>query len=354
MSLAALAALLAASAAAETPEAVVARAVARVDALVAQETSKDARDIEALDRRAGAQFETLSPLGWRAAAPLGAAARDQKRPPKTRLFAVIFLGKLHDPAAFAPLSDVLLDAEQDVDLRAAAAQALAALDVPAAAARGTYCAVAAQSELPRAVLDEALISLARLGCDDGASLERIARAFGPRPSGRDLDAVLRAASALGRSRGAASLRSILALIGYFPAGGEPRAAAIAALARRRDDLIGAPAAEALACAREASRSESGSPASMLRVVELLDALDPTDDALLPMTANADAEVLAAAAEALARRKAVKALPALEAAVAGALNDPRFAPKPGRPDPSLLLSRLETATQALRLARGKER
>jgi hypothetical protein len=354
MILPAFAVLLAASASGQTPDAAVAKTLARVDALVAQEKDKDARDVAVLDHRASAQFSALAPLGWRAARPLGEAALDAKRPAKTRLFAVVFLGKLADPAAFAPLSTVLLDAGQDADLRVAAAQALTALDAPPAAARKTFCAALAEPELPPAVFDETLIALSRLGCDDGAALERAARSRGPRPQDRDRVSVLRAVTALGLSRGGASLRSLLALADYFPPATEPRAAAIAALASRRADLAGPLAAEALTAARRALLTESAAPVTMLQLTGLVDELDPADDALLPLAASQDAEVLTVAAEALARRKAVKALPVLESAAAGALDDPRFAPKPGRPDPAVLLERLQNAVESLRRARAATR
>jgi len=106
--------------------------------------------------------------------------------------------------------------------------------------------------------------------------------------------------------------------------------------------------------REALRSETAAPETMLVLVALDDALDPGDDALRPLAAHADPEVLAAAAEALARRKDSEVLPGLETIAAGALNDPRFAPKPGRPDPARQLARIEAAVEALRRARGAER
>lgn len=196
---AALAALIAASAAAAPPPAdAVARALARIDSLVAQEHGKDARDIAALDKRAEDEFKNVAPLGWHAAAPLGAAAQDRSLAPKTRLFAVVFLGKLGDAAAFAPLSSVLLDAEQDADVRLAAAQALTGLDVPPASARRTFCAALAQEALPRALRDQTLVALERLGCGDGAALERTARALGARPEGLDRAALRRALAALAR------------------------------------------------------------------------------------------------------------------------------------------------------------
>lgn len=337
------------------PALAVSLAMARVDALVARETGRDARAAAELDRRAEEVFKDVAPLGWRAAAPLGDAARDPKRPPKSRLFAVIFLGKLRDPAAFEPLSGVLLDPDQDADARLSAAQGLTALDVPPEAARRTLCSALAQPELPRPLLDETLIALARLGCGEPAALERAARLFGPRPDGRDLVDARRALAALAKSRGEGSLRRLLALAGYFPPRGAARAAAIEALASRSADLATALAPEALPVVRDALRSETSEPATMLILVRLADAFGPeADGLLLPLASHPDAEVLALAAEALARRKAVAALPALEAALANALDDPRFAPKPGRPDPAALLARVEAATASLRRSRSVQK
>ncbi|HEX4047875.1 MAG TPA: hypothetical protein VH309_08580 [Elusimicrobiota bacterium] len=329
-------------------------ALARVDALVAREQGLSADAVAALDRRAEAQFKTIAPLGWRAAAPLGAAANDPKRRPKLRLFATTFLGEIADPAVFEPLSRVLLDGDQDPDVRLAAAQGLLSLDVPPASARRTDCAAAAQEDLPRPVLDETLIALTRLGCDDPAPLERAARLFGPRPDECDLATVRRALEALSRSRGDAPLLRLLALAAYFPSRSAARAAAFSALDARRGDLVTALAPRAFPVVRDALRAETSVPATMLVLVRLADAFGPeADEALLPLASHPDAEVLANAAEALARRKAAAALPDLEAVLAGAMTDPRFAPLPGRPDPSLLLARIQAATESLRRARAAQ-
>jgi HEAT repeat protein len=355
MSPARAALLLAAGAAsAQAPADGVARTMAKVDALVAREPGHDARFIDALDRQAAALFAAVKPLGWRAAVPLGAAARKPGRAPKSRLFAVTFLSKLRDPAAFAPLSDVLLDRDQDADVRVSAAQGLAELDAPPRAARRTFCAALSQADVPRAVSDEVLIALSRLGCEDAAPLAAVARAYGSRPAGADLASARRALTALGRSPGATSARALLALVAWSPPGGEIRAAAITALNRRREDLSTTLRPEALPVVRQALREETASPAPMLELIALADSFGPAgDELLLPLASHPDPEVLAAAAEALSRRKALAALPPLEAVLAGALNDPRYAPKPGRPDPALLLARLETAVQALRRARRLE-
>ena len=352
MNAAALALLLAASASAQIPSDAAARVMERVDTLVAREAGKDAGDIAALDRRAEALFARISPLGWRAAAPLGDAARDLKRPAKSRFFAVVFLSKLRDPAAFKPLSEVLLDPDQDPDVRLSAAQGLAELDVPAQAARRTFCAALSQPGLPRPVADETALALSRLGCDDPSPLEISARAFGPRPGGGDLDFVRLALAGLARSRGAESARRLLALAGYFPADGPARASAIVALERRKIDYVTGLAPEALLLLREALRTESRDPDAMLVLVRFADAFGPvSDDLLLPLASHPNPEVLAAAAEALARRREIRALPPLETVLQGALHDPRFAPRPGRPDPARLLERIEIATETLRRARA---
>jgi hypothetical protein len=326
----------------------VASVMARVDALTAQEPGKDAREVAALDKRADALFKELAPLGWRAAAPLGAAASDLKRAPKSRFFAAVFLTKLHDPAAFEPLSKILLDADQDPDARQSAAEGLAELDVPPAAPRRSLCAALALPDLPRPVADQVLIALTRLGCDDPAALEREARAYGPRPSAAELVDVRRALAGLSRSRDEASAKRLLVLAGYFPPDGAARAAAIAALAAREKDYTTALAPEALGLLREALRSETADPAAMLVLVKFAAAFGPqAADLLLPLASHDDAEVLAAAAEVLARRKDVRALPALDSVIAGAMRDPRFAPKPGRPDPAVLLERIENAAALMR-------
>ncbi|MDE2144197.1 MAG: hypothetical protein KGJ84_17450, partial [Elusimicrobia bacterium] len=131
-------------------------------------------------------------------------------------------------------------------------------------------------------------------------------------------------------------------------------AAVAALGEHRDDLATALKREAFPAIRDALRSESAEPASMVVLIRLADAFGPEADALLlPLASHPDAEVLAAA-EALARRRLIAAPPALEKIQDGALSDPRYAPKPGRPDPAELLSRLEGAVAALRRARAAAR
>lgn len=342
---------LALPAGARTPDAVVAQAMARAEKLVAAQKGKDAWERSDLDRAALKLYADIKPLGWKAAPALAAAVSERKRPAKVRLFAVSFLALIRDPAAFAPLEDILLDPEQDPGVRALAAQSLPGQGASDAAVSAALCAAIAQKDLPREVLDDVMLALSRYGCADPSALARLARSFGPRPAGKDLAVSAAALAALGRSRGNPSAKELLELVSYFPARGEARAAAISALHARRAELAAWLSPEALPVVAEALRSESDRWDTMLTLIRLAVALGPdAAPALSRLTDHPDAEVLAEAAEALAVFKRVEALPALEAAVAGAMRDPRFSPKEGRPDPALLLARLEKAVDALRRAR----
>jgi hypothetical protein len=336
---------------AQTPQAVVARVMARAEKLEASQKGKDAREIAKLDRKAEELSKDLKPLGWRAVPALAAAAQDLKRPPKVRLLAASFLALVRDPAAAPALADILLNPEQTPFVRSLAAQSLPGQGAPDSVVRGALCRAVAQPELPREVLDDALLPLARLGCPDPAALVRVARSFGPRPAGRDLDLVNAALSTLGRSHGSASGKALLSLVAYFPAQGAPRASAIKALDLRRAEIAVWLAPEALPVVSEALRSESENPETMLALIRVSSELGPDmGPALARLSRHPDAEVLASAAEALVAFKRVEAIPALESVVAGAMNDPRFSPKDGRPDPAATLARIEKALDALRRLR----
>ncbi len=338
-------------ASAQTPQAVVARVMARAEKLVAAQKGKDAREIRDLDREAENLSKDLKPFGWKTAPALAAAAQDLKRPAKVRLFAASFLALTRDPAALPPLEDILLNEEQAPFVRSLAAQSLPGLGAPDAAVSRALCGALSQENLPREVLSDVLISLSRLGCPDPAALVRIARSFGPRPDKKDSILVNAALSVLGRSRGAASGQALLALVAYFPAQGEARAAAITSLDARRAEITIWLKPEALPVVLEALRSESARWDTMIPLIHLSAALGPeASPSLARLAKHPDAEVLAEAAEALAAARHLAALPALESVVAGAMNDPRFSPQNGRPDPAVSLARLEKAVDALRRAR----
>jgi len=348
--IAALLLALALPAHAETPQAAVSRVMAKAQKLVAAENGKDAREIADRDHQAENLYKELKPFGWKAASALGAAAQDLKRPAKVRLFAASFLALVRDPAAAPPLEDILLNAEQDPGVRAMAAQSLPGQGASDAVVRGALCRALAQPELPREVLSETLIPASRLGCPEPAALTRIARSFGARPGEKDIPLVAASIAALGRSRGADSGKALLALISYFPPLGAPRAAAIAALDSRRVEIANWLAPEALPVVTEALRSETDRWDTMIPLIHLASALGPeAAPALSHLSRHPDPEVLAEAAEALVPFKRVEAIPALESVVAGAMNDPRFSPKDGRPDPAVSLARIEKAVAALRRA-----
>ncbi|MBI2788123.1 MAG: hypothetical protein HYX59_05520 [Elusimicrobia bacterium] len=342
---------LALNASAQTPQAVVARAMARAEKLLAAQKGKDAWERRDLDRQAEGLYKDIKPLGWKAAPALAAAVADLKRPPKVRLFAVSFLALIRDPAAFPPLEDILLNPEQDPGVRALAAQSLPGQGAPDASVSKALCAALAQKDLPREVLDDVMLSLGRYGCLEPAALVGLARSFGPRPGAKDLPVVAAALGALGRSRGSASGTARLGLMGGVPARGAARAAAIRALDARRTEVADWLAPEALPVVAEALRSESERWDTMLPLIRLAVALGPdAGPALSRLSSHPDAEVLAEAAEGMVLYKRVEAIPDLEAVLAGAMRDPRFSPKEGRPDPAALLSRLEKAVDALRRAR----
>ena len=320
----------------------------QVEKIVASERGEDARRIAELDKKAQALGREIAPLGWTAVEPLSSYAQDLQRPPKVRLFAVIFLGFVRDPAAFKPLTSILADKKQDEDVRSAAAQGLATLDVPAEPLRASLCSALDGPLTPRGLLDDILIPLSRLGCADSAPLEAAARSFGPRPEGRDLATVQKAALALGRSRGEAAARSLLRLLDYFPARHAARTAVVASLPEKKTELTGLLASPSWPLLRDALLSETNDPDNAIVLVRLVSEFGaPAKDVLLPLTSHPDAEVLTETAEALARLRCREALPPLEKIASGAVGDSRFSPKDGRPDPAGLLARIENVVAALR-------
>ena len=257
-----------------------------------------------------------------------------------------------DTAVFAPLEDILLNRGQDSSVRALAAQSLAGVGSSDASVTRVLCALLSQDDLPREVAREALLPIStRFGCPGAAIITRWTRIDGSRPDNAALTVIKPAIAALGRSRGSASGKSLLDLIAYFPPRSEARTAAIHALDARRDDIAIWLKPEALPLIAEAMRSETERLDTMLALIRLAHALGPeSGDSLLHLARHPDVEVLVSAAEVLAAFKRVEAIPTLEGVVSGAMSDPRFSPKDGRPDPGSMLARLENAVAALRRAR----
>lgn len=347
-----LAALLAFPAAAASPAADVEKAFTRIAALLVSQKGRHAGDIDALDRQALAEGEPLRRHGWRAVEPLAAVAADLRRPPKERLFAASFLARTGDPLAAGPLGDILIDAEQDAFVRGAAAESLAALPVTRATARRLLTAALADPLLPREALEPALTKASLTGLSDAETGRLLLRRLGPRPEGRSREAARLAVVALGRTYGAGAVDALLDLLRWYPADSALRGDVVSALAAKRRDLLTFRRAEARAPLEDALRSETAHPARMVLLARLGAEYGPElAPALARLSRHPDAEVLVEAAEGLVRQRdrdaARDALPAFEAAAAGALSDPRFSPKDGRPDPAALLARLERAIAALK-------
>lgn len=348
---AALAVFFSSTISAQTPAVAARTVLARVEAIVSEQSANDSRQIAAGDRKALALVEELSPYGWRVTPFLAAATKDSRRPLKVRLLIISLLGKLGDPASFGPLEDILLDQTADASLRALAAHSLPDLGVSNAGLRRALCTAITQDSLPREALNDALLSLSHLGCQEPDALERISRAFGPNPKARDLATARMAMEALGSSRGSASGRTLLYLVSHFPPRTDARAAAISSLEKRAEELALWLKPELIPVLIEALRTESNRYDTMLPLVRAARTAGPeTASSLARLLDHPDAEVLAEAAEALAALKHVEATRAIEGVAAGALSDPRFSPKEGRPDPAQLLARIEKSAETLRRSR----
>lgn len=348
-----LAVLLATSSLAASPAADVEKAFARISALLASQKGLHARDIDALDKKALAEGAALKRHGWRAVAPLAVVAKDLKRPPKERLLAASFLALSADPLAAEPLGELLRDPKQDPLVRGAAAESLAGLPLTHAAARRLLGAALADPALPREALEPALSKSALIGFADAQTGLLVARRLGLRPDGREGAAARLAVRGLGRTHGAGAVDALLDLLGWYPADSPLRGDVVSALDAKRADLLAFRRPEARTALEDALRSETSEPTRMLILVRLAADYGPElASPLARLSTHPDAEVLVVAIEGLAQLKAPeaarRALPELEAVVAGALNDPRFSPKDGRPDPAELLARLEKSVAALKV------
>jgi hypothetical protein len=340
-------------AAPSTPASDVAKVFERIHRLLASEKGLDARSIAGLDKLARAEGAALEKHGWRAVEPLGAVAQDLSRPMKERLLAVAFLARTGDPLASVPLAALLADPRQDPAVRGAAAETLAGLPLSRAHARRILDEALAQPELPREALEPALAKTALVGFEKAETGRLLLRRLGARPEGRALAAAKLALGALGRTHGAGAVDALLDLLGWYPADSPLRESAVAALAGKRGDLLAFRRPQARAALEGLLRSESGRPFAMLALIRLSADYGPElAPALARLSRHPDAEVLVEGAEALLRLKdkdaAARALPELQAVAAGALSDPRFSPLDGRPDPALLLTRLEKAVAGLKV------
>lgn len=349
---AALAVLLALPAAA-TPESDVTRVFARIHVILFSGQDEDARAIAARDRMAAAEGEALRRHGWRAVRPLGEVAANIARPKKERLLAASFLALTGDPLAAEPLEKLLLDAGQDPQVRGAAAESLAALPLSKGHARRVMTQALGDPELPRDALEPCLAKVSVTGFADAETARLLLRRLGSRPGGRTLEASRLALRGLGKTFGAGAVDALLDLLGWYPADSPLRPDAVAALEAKSGDLLSFRRPQARTALESLLRSESDRPLSMNALVRLSAAYGPElAPALARLSRHPDAETLVEAAEALIHLKdkkaAAAALPGLQAVAAGAFSDPRFSPRQGRPDPGVLLARLEKAISALKV------
>jgi HEAT repeat protein len=347
-----LAAFLVLPARAEDPAAAADREVravsVKMEQLLAREAGLDARAIAQLDQ----EIESLSPAvlkwKWRAVAPLERALFEPGRPVKARLYALSFLGLTHDPLALPPLRRLLLDPAAPAALRSAAAADLPSLDVSRQRVREALCAALSQEDLPEEAARQALSETARLGCDETAVLEGWARRNGLRPEGPQARAAELAVAGLGRSRPIEAARALVRLLAFYPAGSRLKPPVLRALWEKRQDLP-ALKAEASGALGGVIRAESRHPETVAAAVPVLASLaDPKDVPLLRrLLENSDAEVVTAAAEALAQLQVFPARDDIARILARVHEDRRFTPLPGRPDPRVLIARLQAALRRLR-------
>jgi HEAT repeat protein len=347
-----LSALLSLPARAAAPDASARREVeaafTKAGQLLARQAGADARAVAALDR----EIESLAPAvlrwKWRAIDPLERVMSDTGRPVKTRLFALSFMSLTRDPLALPPLRRLLLDPEAPASLRAAAAAGLPGLGISRPSLRTALCSVLAQEDLPDEVAGAALLEASRLGCDETAVLEARARRGGLRPAGREARAAGLAVAGLGRSHPIEAARALVRLLGFYPAGSALKTDVLAALHEKRRDLP-ALREQASGALTAAIRSESSRPQSVAAAAALLGALK--DERHVPLLRRLlsypDAETATAAAEALAELQVFPAREDIALILARVHEDPRFAPGPGRPEPRILIERLQAAARRLR-------
>jgi HEAT repeat protein len=320
----------------------------KVDQLLARQNGADARSIASLD----SEIESLSPAvlswRWRAVAPLARILEERERPLKARLYALSFLAMTHDPLALPPLTRLLLDEQEPESLRSAAASDLGSLGVSRQAQRAALCAALAQEALPEAVARQVLPEAARLGCDDTAVLEGWARRGGLRPEGARARQAELAVAALGNSRPIEAARALVRLLAFYPAGSAMKPLVMHSLWQKRRDLP-ALRTQASAALGRTIRAESGHPPIVAAALPVLAAVGSPDDVplLRRLLGHPDAEVVTAAAEALAELQFFPARDDISAILARIDKDPRFAPAAGRPDPLALISRLQAAQSRLR-------
>lgn len=320
-----------------------------IDASCREQEKASTSRAAAIERRVKA-FKPLV-LRWGAAGVpvLGEIARDKKRARKTRLWALSFASLTGDPGAFPALEATLLDRDEHPDLREAAASYIAALPPEAASParrRRTLCAPLSEENLPRTLVIELAHHAARFGCGEIDAVAARAREFGHRPEGLDGRAARDLIGALADSADGRAVEVLAGLLAHYPALSPQRVAILRALLGRRE----VPPPSSAALIRQAlSDDRKSKPASILGIRLLSKMKDDLSTGLfIQELAHPEPEVVAEAAKALASGGAKNGIPAIEDVLYNIIDDPRFAPAPGR-DPADLVNQIQSALTALKAA-----
>lgn len=316
--------------------------------LVQQQQGKPADEVRVIESKLASLNKEAKKLGPAGAPMLGTVAADPKKPAKLRLWMVVYLQTINDPASFSPLKAVLLDKTAPDAVRSQAARAVADAPVGALAKRRALCAsLDPNLEAGRETLLETLFALSRLGCEEPSLLEL--RAFDTKlePQGDEIKDVMLAVAALGKTRAPAALDSLDRLFAHFRAGSPQRKQILETLLSRVDEM-GPERRSWTDRAMGMFDRETKFPANAEIALRLLAALgDPKPiDLAARLLKNKDGALVVGAAEILARHDRREYLEKLDALVLGFHQDERFSAAPHR-DPAKLLERLEAAANKLR-------
>lgn len=330
-------------AAAPAKPAAVPALVAEMETLHAGQAGQSPQAIQESDAKIADLAGRAAKLGWTAVPEIGRRAEDRARPWKVRAYLAGALGLIGDASAFPILKGLLADPDAPGELRAQAAQSLAGLRVSRRAVREALTTALREGDLPPLARSEALSQLSVLGSDDLGTLERIIRSAGRQAREGSLLDARKALRSLSRSTNPGAPRVLVELADYYPRGSELRDAVLDALETHppEDPAVQERATRALLAALRQERSKSP---IRLKAVRLLAAVGGpgSAQALLKILDSPNPELVAEAAEGLARREILQAKAPLAEILRGAHRDPRFSPLPTRPEPQTYVRRIRKA------------
>lgn len=312
--------------------------LAEMDALARAEENGRTLEARAAERKLRGYGRELKLLGPQAVSALGAALRENGRPLKLRLYCAAILGLLGDPGGFVPLRDAALDTWTDPGLRSAGLQALAGLRVGEREKRRVLDQALADTNAPAQVWREALAQLADLGTDDPSGVARAAE----RDDFREQDGRNAVAAVAGSPVTGAGLRvfELLPRLAGLPAA---EADALGFLAQQPRLAVGPRESDVVF--EILRRGHGRSAALAARVASRLSALEAADE-LKRALRSRDPEVVAEAAEGLARLKDPKAASALQALAGQLESDRRFLARPGVDGPAYAARVFEASQMTL--------